>query len=42
MAHRHDGAGRQAAAPFGGECLEIVLDRRIVFTIGFELPGAEK
>ena len=27
---------------FGGEYLEIVPDRKIVFTNGFELPGAEK
>ena len=28
--------------PFGGEYLEIVPNRRIVFSNGFELPGAEK
>jgi uncharacterized protein YndB with AHSA1/START domain len=28
--------------PFGGEYLEIVPDRKIVFSNGFELPGAEK
>jgi uncharacterized protein YndB with AHSA1/START domain len=28
--------------PFGGEYLDIVPDRRIVFSNGFELPGAEK
>lgn len=28
--------------PFGGEYLEIVPHRRIVFSNGFELPGAEK
>jgi uncharacterized protein YndB with AHSA1/START domain len=28
--------------PFGGEYLEIVPDRRIVLSNGFELPGAEK
>ena len=28
--------------PFGGEYLEIVPDRRIVFSNGFELAGAEK
>jgi uncharacterized protein YndB with AHSA1/START domain len=28
--------------PFGGEYLEIVPDRKIVYDNGFELPGAEK
>jgi uncharacterized protein YndB with AHSA1/START domain len=28
--------------PFGGEYLEIVPNRRIVYDNGFELPGAEK
>jgi uncharacterized protein YndB with AHSA1/START domain/dihydrofolate reductase len=28
--------------PFGGEYLEIERDRKIVFTNGFEFPGAEK
>lgn len=28
--------------PFGGEYLEIVPNRRIIFSNGFELPGAEK
>ncbi len=28
--------------PFGGEYLEIVPNRKIVFSNGFELPGAEK
>lgn len=28
--------------PFGGEYLEIVPNRKIVFDNGFELPGAEK
>lgn len=28
--------------PFGGEYLEIVPDRRIVYDNGFELPGAER
>jgi uncharacterized protein YndB with AHSA1/START domain len=28
--------------PFGGEYLEIVPNRRIVLSNGFELPGAEK
>jgi uncharacterized protein YndB with AHSA1/START domain len=28
--------------PFGGEYLEIVPGRKIVFSNGFELPGAEK
>jgi len=32
----------QQQTPFGGEYLEIVPDRRIVFSNGFELPGAEK
>lgn len=33
--------GEQGPA-FGGEYLEIVPDRRISFSNGFELPGAEK
>lgn len=28
--------------PFGGNYLEIIPDRRIVYDNGFELPGAEK
>ena len=28
--------------PFGGQYLEIVPDRKIVYDNGFELPGAEK
>jgi uncharacterized protein YndB with AHSA1/START domain len=34
-------SGRQQT-PFGGEYLEIVPNRKIVFDNGFELPGAEK
>ncbi|WP_421999089.1 SRPBCC family protein [Reyranella sp.] len=36
------GPGGQQQTPFGGAYLEIVPDRRIVFSNGFELPGAEK
>ena len=36
------GPSGQQQTPFGGEYLEIVPDRKIVFTNGFELPGAEK
>ena len=32
----------QQQTPFGGEYLEIVPGRKIVFSNGFELPGAEK
>src|SRR5262245_59269139 len=34
-------SGKQQT-PFGGEYLEIVPNRRIVFSNGFELPGAER
>src|SRR5215510_13999022 len=36
------GPGGKQQTPFGGEYLEIVPNRRIVFSNGFELPGAEK
>ena len=36
------GPSGQQQTPFGGEYLEIVPDRKIVFSNGFELPGAEK
>jgi uncharacterized protein YndB with AHSA1/START domain len=36
------GPGGEQQTPFGGEYLEIVPNRRIVFSNGFELPGAEK
>ena len=36
------GPGGEQQTPFGGEYLEIVPGRRIVFSNGFELPGAEK
>ena len=36
------GPGGKQQTPFGGEYLEIVPDRKIVFSNGFELPGAEK
>ena len=36
------GPGGTQQTPFGGEYLEIVPDRKIVFSNGFELPGAEK
>ena len=36
------GPGGTLQTPFGGEYLEIVPDRRIVLSNGFELPGAEK
>jgi uncharacterized protein YndB with AHSA1/START domain len=32
----------QAGTPFGGDYLEIVPDRRIVYDNGFKTPGAEK
>jgi uncharacterized protein YndB with AHSA1/START domain len=36
------GPGGKQQTPFGGEYLEIVPGRKIVFSNGFELPGAEK
>ena len=36
------GPGGKQQTPFGGEYLEIELNRKIVFSNGFELPGAEK
>jgi uncharacterized protein YndB with AHSA1/START domain len=36
------GPGGKQQTPFGGKYLEIVPDRKIVFSNGFELPGAEK
>ena len=36
------GPGGTLQTPFGGEYLEIVPNRRIVLSNGFELPGAEK
>lgn len=36
------GPGGKQQTPFGGEYLEIVRDRKIVFSNGFELAGAEK
>ncbi|SEN76964.1 Uncharacterized conserved protein YndB, AHSA1/START domain [Rhodospirillales bacterium URHD0017] len=36
------GPGGTQQTPFGGKYLEIVPDRKIVFSNGFELPGAEK
>jgi len=36
------GPGGEAGPPFGGEYLEIVPDRKIVYDNAFETPGAEK
>jgi uncharacterized protein YndB with AHSA1/START domain len=36
------GPGGEKNTPFGGEYLEIVPDRKIVYDNGFEEPGAEK
>jgi len=36
------GPSGEQSTPFGGEYLEIVPNRKIVFTNGFELAGAEK
>ena len=36
------GPDGQKGTPFGGEYLEIVKDRKIVYDNGFELPGAER
>lgn len=36
------GPGGKQNTPFGGEYLEIVPNRKIVYDNGFEMPGAEK
>lgn len=36
------GPGDEPGPPFGGEYLEIELDRRIVYTNGFEAPGSAR
>lgn len=36
------GPGGEKNTPFGGEYLEIVPDRKIVYDNGFEEPGAER
>lgn len=36
------GPSGEQNTPFGGEYLEIVQDRKIVYDNGFELPGAER
>lgn len=36
------GPGGEKNTPFGGEYLEIVPNRKIVYDNGFELPGAER
>src|SRR4029078_10639835 len=36
------GPSGEQNTPFGGEYLEIVPDRKIVFDNGFELPGARR
>ena len=36
------GPSGEQNTPFGGEYLEIVPDRRIVFDNGFEMPGAQR
>ena len=42
LAHGHDGASGQQNTPFGGEYLEIVPNRKIVFDNAFEEAGPRR